>query len=263
MMSEIRFINSDLSQRYKPEAFRAERPFPWTSFSRFLTPEGFDALCRDFPDLRFFEKHENIPKPYNQRPHNRYYLAYEDSIYHPHENPEEGVIRHSELPSAWQEFLRELEGEEYRRFLQSFLDVSEFQIRYAWHIGVDGSEVSPHCDAKNKIATHIFYFNTSDDWRIEWGGETLILCGKRTPALNPDFTDFDRAIPVSFLDNSSYLFKNAPDAWHGVRKLSTPEGKYRKLFNVILTEKPRPAARILKNYVQPLFARLSNSIRRT
>lgn len=268
LMSKIRFIDPESIGRCDAPAFHAQQPFPWVSLSRFLTEEGFGALHRDFPDIRFFERHENLPKPYGQRPHNRYYLAYEESIYHPHESPAQGVVRHHDLPLTWQRFLEELEGEEYRRFLQSLLGISQFEVRYAWHIGVTGSEVSPHRDAENKLATHIFYFNTSDDWSMAWGGETLVLCGKRTPTMNPDFDDFDRVIPVPCLDNRSFLFKNGPGAWHGVRAIRCPAGRYRRLFNVILTQRPGLVARVfrtrlLRSYAQPFFSRLSNRIRRS
>jgi hypothetical protein len=238
-MSEIHFINSELISSFDPRVFRDQQPFPWVSFDKFLTEDGFRSLHRDFPAIRLFEMHKNLYRKYGQRPHNRYYLAYEKSIYHRDDNPTQGIVQHSELSQSWQRFLEELNGVDYKRFLQALLGVSDFQIRYAWHIGVAGSEVSPHRDAKDKIATHIFYFNTEDDWLVEWGGEILVLCGNRTRAMNPEFSDFDREIPMPFLNNSSFLFRNVPTAWHGVRAINPPEGKYRRVFNVILTWKPR------------------------
>ena len=35
------------------------------------------------------------------------------------------------------------------------------------------------------------------------------------------------------MDNDSFLFKNPPCACHGTQALTCPEGKYRRLFNVI------------------------------
>ena len=49
----------------------------------------------------------------------------------------------------------------------------------------------------------------------------------------PDFDDFTVSIPVKNIDNHSFLFKNAGESWHGVKALTSPEGKFRKLFNVI------------------------------
>ena len=44
-----------------------------------------------------------------------------------------------------------------------------------WHYTPNGCSVSPHCDAKRKLGSHIFYLNTDKDWQADWGGETLIL----------------------------------------------------------------------------------------
>jgi hypothetical protein len=84
-----------------------------------------------------------------------------------------------------------------------------------------------------KIGTHILYFNTSSDWKPAWGGQTLVLAGKTTEALNPDFTDFQSYQAAQITDNHSFLFKNTPDAWHGVTALTSPPGNYRRLFNII------------------------------
>jgi hypothetical protein len=256
-MSETTIINSKLISGFEPRAFSEQKPFPWTSFSQFLTEEGFQLLYRDFPEIRFFEKHENLPRRYNQRPHNRYYLAYEKSVYNRNRYAAEGVIRRLVLSPVGQRFIDELNGEHYRRFLQSLLGVSDFTLQFAWHIGTAGSEVSPHLDIKTKLATHIFYFNTDEDWSLEWGGETLVLCGKRTRAMNPDFCDFETAIPIPVLQNRSFLFKNRPNAWHGVRTIRAPEDKRRQLFNVIVMQRPSFITKVWRRHVYAFMARWS------
>ena len=114
----------------------------------------------------------------------------------------------------------ELESsEEYHGFVRRALGVPAFSTRYAWHVGSHGSEVSPHVDAANKLGTHILYFNTSDEWNPEWGGATLVLGGKQTEAMNPDFADFETRDEARIMDNHSFLFKNTPNAWHGATAL--------------------------------------------
>ena len=56
------------------------------------------------------------------------------------------------------------------------------------------------------------------------------------------------------VDNYSFLFKNAVDSWHGVRALTCPPGKFRKLFNVIyeFPEIPEPLNKVYLN--SPLTA---------
>src|SRR5205814_1904561 len=164
---------------------------------------GFQTLYQDFPALEWFEKHENLPRRYNSRPHNRYLLSYEKSIYHT--DCTQGVIKHGQLAHSWQIFIKELQSSEYRNFIKKSLGVTYFNFRLEWHIGVTDSEVSPHCDAKSKLGTHIFYFNNSKDWSMEWGGATIVLGNKRKPAMNPEFEDFDLRIPIQFLDNQSFF----------------------------------------------------------
>ncbi|WP_414552545.1 hypothetical protein [Anabaena sp. CCY 0017] len=209
--------------------------FKWYNFKTFLTQEGFQRLLLDFPSIKWFEKHEGIERRYGQKPHDRYYLAYEESIHHPQENsPNRGIVKHTNLPKSWQMFLEELEtSTDYKEFIKYIIKAPFFSTRYDWHIGVNNSEVSPHLDAPAKIATHIFYFNTSEDWNLSWGGETLMLEGKLNDNMNPDFSDFIKTRPVNILNNHSLLIKNTPDAWHGVKPLICPNDKYRKLFNVI------------------------------
>ena len=228
------FIDYKYLQSFNQKEFVENQPFSWYNFGNFLIPEAFQQLLQNFPTLELFERHEGLERVYGQRPHDRYYLAYETSIYHQLEHKNKGIISYKNLPLSWQMFVKELETSKiYHNFIKSLFEVSDFKIRYAWHMGVTNSEVSPHKDAEQKIGTHIFYFNTSDDWETAWGGSTLVLGNKLKNVMNPDFKDFTRAIPTQFTNNHSFLFKNAPNAWHGVKPLTCPEGKYRRLFNVI------------------------------
>lgn len=232
------FLDYDELARLSMDAFLSTSPFPWHNFDRVLTPEGFRALNDDFPPLSLFERHEGVERPHGQRPQNRYYLGYEGSIYHEEDGSSEGIARKADLAPSWQRFLDELLGDTYQSFLRSALSGQEFLLRCTWHLGFAGSEVCPHVDAKDKLATHIFYFNPVEQWDASWGGSTLVLKDKATEALNPDFDDFGAFEPVMTLGNASFFFRNTPDAWHGVRPLACPDGAYRKLFNVVC-ESPR------------------------
>jgi hypothetical protein len=226
------FIDYKVLRAFDVDGFKSRAPFPWENLKGFLTREGFRALYDNFPPIEQFEYHSNIRRDHNQRPHNRHYLAYENSIYH--KKADSGVVRNHQLPEAWQRFMDELESsDEYQGFARRALGVSAFTTRYAWHVGSQGSEVSPHLDAANKLGTHILYFNTSDEWKPEWGGATLVLGGRQTEAMNPDFADFETRTEARIVDNHSFLFKNTPTAWHGVSALTSPPGSYRRLFNII------------------------------
>lgn len=227
-------IDHSVLDAIKLRDFEAAAPFPHCNLRNLLTEDGHRALIATFPSLSTFTRHEGIPRLHGQRPHDRYYLALDRSHY-----GTGGVIRRRALAPPWQAFLRELEGPSYRRFLAEMLGSAEFEVRYAWHLGVAGSEVSPHEDSDTKLGTHLFYFNTPEDWQPEWQGSTLLLAGKRSTRMNPDFEDFNTVTETEFLGNRSVLFKNVPGAWHGVRKLRCPEDRHRRLFNVIC-ERPAP-----------------------
>ncbi|PJD95254.1 MAG: hypothetical protein CK425_09060 [Parachlamydia sp.] len=233
----MELINDSVIQSFPLDAFNKRWPFPWHNFHEFLTPEGFSQLYAEFPSLEFFEYHENLSRGSGQRPHNRYYLAYQKSIYKK-DDQMGGIVTSEALTPSWQQFIHELEtNKNYQDLMHRILGNQPFEMRYAWHAGMSTNEVSPHCDNISKIATHIFYFNTSEDWNMEWGGALIVLGDKLTPVQNPDFKDFMTSTPIKILDNHSFLFKNTPNAWHGVKALKSPEGKYRRLFNVIFEAK--------------------------
>ncbi|MGI4815757.1 MAG: 2OG-Fe(II) oxygenase [Janthinobacterium lividum] len=219
-----------------PATFTDRSPFPWSAFGDLLKPGAFRTLLDAFPSVELFEMHRGLERAHGQRSHDRFYLAYEQSIYERADRaPQEGVVGHDALPPAWQAFIDELNSSPaYREFTEKLLGVGPMSARFAWHMGVTGSEVSPHRDSVDKIGTHIFYFNTADDWQPEWGGSIVVLGGKRIAANNPDMSDFETAVDLDIRDNRSFLFKNTPDAWHGVEPLTCPSGSYRRLFNVIL-----------------------------
>lgn len=210
----------------------------WAEIAGFLPEDVFKALNDNYPDINKFEKHAGIERVHGQRPHDRYYLAYESSIYGSDKDAE-GLISQQDLPEVWQDFIEMLSSDEdYLAFVRETLQVDDFDIRFAWHMAFDGCEVSPHLDARQKYGTHLFYFNTDANWQPDWGGGTVLLAGKKTKAMNPDFFEFERKLVESeIINNKSFIFQNSPQAWHGVKKISAPEGKYRRLFTVVFDKK--------------------------
>jgi hypothetical protein len=115
------------------------------------------------------------------------------------------------------------------------LGLHSFLLTFEWHYAWQGCSVSPHCDAARKIATHLFYFNVDEDWDPSWGGQTLILADDdrkfRTHSA-PDFDQLRVAASSQPSGNNSLLFQRTPHSWHGVRTLTCPVGKTRRLFKV-------------------------------
>lgn len=220
-------------------AFRGNRPSPWLELPQLLDDRAFEDLRRSFPERRLFELQKNIRRPGRQRPHDRFYLSFE---HRPHQirakrdSADQGVVQYDDLSAPWQRFLDELRGPTYGAFLTRLFGV-EPDLRFAWHISFRGSEVSPHLDSKRKLGTHIFYFNHPEDWKEEWGGQTLMLVDKKTPRPNPDFSDFGEMMTPAMLGNRSMLFQRTDDSWHGVERLTCPENAYRRTFHVIASER--------------------------
>lgn len=110
---------------------------------------------------------------------------------------------------------------------------------------------------RRKSARTSFYFNDPSTWDASWGGSTLVLCDRTTEAMDPDFDDLGSAVPVQTLGNHSFLFRNEPDGWHGVKPVQCPEGAYRRLFNVIFVVTPQSPTMV--NRVRGKLRRLVKS----
>ena len=218
-----------------------KKPFPWIDLPRLLREKAFARLCEEFPSAELFEVHQGLERIDGQRPHDRLYLAYEESIYRKGRRRDRGVITHKDLSSGWAQFIEELTRSSYLQFIKNFL--GDVKVRYAWHRGFQGSEVSPHRDGSDKLGSHIFYFNTRSDWNPAWGGETLILSGKSAANESPAFGDFSASESIQCFGNHSFLFQNRPDAWHGVQAIGCPEGTHRKLFQIVFERPEQIGAR--------------------
>jgi 2OG-Fe(II) oxygenase superfamily len=216
------------------------KTFPWFSIKGVLTQEGFNALHRDFPPVELFHYHENIVrKTTEQRPHNRFYAAFGSSEYSRFvDETGKGLIQYPDLEKSWQEFIIELrDNRAYHKMVYRLLGTQNFGFHLVWHISIQGNEVSPHVDTKRKLGTHLLYFNTSEDWNPDWGGEFLVLDDLQKLVENPEFEDFKTVTTIPIVNNRSLIFKNTWNAWHGVRPLKCPEGKCRRLANIVIYPK--------------------------
>ncbi|HTV81680.1 MAG TPA: 2OG-Fe(II) oxygenase [Acidobacteriaceae bacterium] len=200
-------------------SFRARHPYPWSSLENSLTPEGYEALRQTMPDTAQADKQVGKKRGYGQAPHDRFLLHYRPGV---------------EIAQPWKEFLAELQGPVYQDFLRRMLGPHNFIPTFEWYYAWQGCAVSPHCDATRKLATHIFYFNTEQDWKASWGGQILILDSERRFAAHsaPQFDDLKIAAALEPRGNGSLLFQRTPHSWHGVRPLQCPEGSLRRLFIV-------------------------------
>lgn len=221
--TKLQYLNPAVLDAIDPAKFDAQQPFPWINPQSFIQDEKFRELLDAIPDVSRFRAFFGKQRKHGQASHDRYTLDYEDGM---------------QLAPAWQQLVDELRGESYRKFVCSMLKVSHVRFRFHWHFTPNGGEVSPHCDSKGKIGSQIFYLNTEDDWRWDWGGETVVLDdgGKIEPDNAPAFEDFVAEYPAQTRDNRSLIFGRRGNSWHGVRRINCPENHYRKVFIVVFEE---------------------------
>lgn len=232
----MKYLDFDRLAALDAAAFLNARPYPWVNPEGLLTDEGYERLRETLPPISMFTPMFGVKRSHGQQPHDRYALEYEDGL---------------EIAEPWHAFVEELQSDAYMRFLERMFGRGRMQLNFHWHYTPNGCSVSPHCDATRKIGSHIFYFNTAQDWRPEWGGETVVLDdgGRFKTRSAPAFEDFDLAISGEALGNRSLLFKRQGNSWHGVREISCPEGAYRKVFIVVINDR-------LKAFRRRVIARL-------
>jgi hypothetical protein len=234
--SRLTYLDEDRLEAADAHAFRTARPYPWCNPAGLLTEEGFGRLREAMPEPSKFRRFFGVRRSHGQQSHDRLVLEYDDDL---------------DVADPWHEFVRELNGPVYRRFLYRMLGHGHFRLQFHWHYTPDRCSVSPHCDARHKLGSHIFYLNTADDWDPAWGGETLILDdGGRLPRRSaPRFEDFDRVISAEAIGNRSLLFVRGQSSWHGVREIRCPENAFRKVFIVVINDR-------LRHYNHVLWTRL-------
>jgi len=226
------YLNTEMIRSIDPETFRNQQPYPWVNPQGLLTRQGFEELLANMPDIAMFNTFFDKQRKYGQESHNRYVLEYKDGL---------------DLPRPWQTFVDELRDRLYRDFIKSLLGYKHVRFRFHWHYTPNGCTVSPHCDSRGKLGSHLFYMNSTSDWDPAWGGQTLILNdnGRFKTDSSPAFDDFDDEIAAETMDNRSLIFGRKGNSWHGVRDIRCAEGAYRKVFLVVFQD-VNPRKQLLK-----------------
>jgi len=215
------YLDFERLEQLDPAEYQSRKPYPWVNPEGLLTDEGFRSLHETLPDVSIFEKSFGKARRGGQKSHDRFTLEYKDGV---------------ALSRPWQGFLEELRSDRYRDALRRLLGVHALRLSFHWHYAPSGCSVSPHCDAPRKLGSHIFYFNTADDWDPSWGGETVVLDdgGRFDRDSAPEFEDFDSAESSQSIGNWSLIFSRRGNSWHGVRPVQCPEGAMRKVFIVVI-----------------------------
>ena len=221
MSNALNILDQQQFRAIATDTFRKAEPYPWLNPEGLLTSQAFDLLRANMPPLDMMKASFGRKRAHGQKPHDRYALEYQENL---------------DVHPAWHQFVAELNGPVYQDWLARLFATHRFRLTYHWHYAPRGASVSPHCDAKRKLGSHIFYFNTPDEWDREWGGETVVLDdhGRFSRASAPEFEDFDRAWTADAMGNRSLLFQRQGNSWHGVKTLNCPEDRLRKVFIVVV-----------------------------
>ena len=221
----MEYLDTGVLDGLDAERFREQTPYPWINPEGVLRQEALCALRENLPGIETFQTRIGETRRYGQKPHDRFALEYAEGL---------------PLPSPWQEFVDELRDGPYRSLLCRLTGKPDMALRFHWHWATAGDSVSPHCDARRKLGSHVFYLNRETEWDPKWGGETLVLDddGRLSRNSSPGFEDFSEIIHARATGNRSLLFTRRGNSWHGVSEIRCPAGHFRKVFIVVL-EKPR------------------------
>jgi len=206
--------------------FLGSKPYPWAGYQDVLRDDGFRRLTAEMPDPKLFKAEFGKVRGYGQESHNRYALQYRPTL-------------DDALPKPWRDFLGELHSARYEAFLRQSYGLGpreKIVLSMHWHHAPSGGSVSPHTDASRKVGSHIFYFNTPDDWDPAWGGQTVVLDDERRLRAHaaPGFDSLREVAASEILGNQSFMFKRTEHSWHAVRPITCPPGRLRKVFIVVV-----------------------------
>jgi hypothetical protein len=217
----MKYLNIEKLRNLDRKEFLAIKPYPYYNSEGVLTTSGFQELLDNMPPLDMFEQKFGYERRAGQAPHDRYSLEYE---------------RGMPVPGPWQEFIGELCSDDYRKEIARLLGANRIEFRFHWHYTPSGRDVSPHCDARREHGSHLFYFNSEEDWDPAWGGATLVLDdgGRLSYDSAPDYDEFDAIYECESIGNYSSLMLRTDHAWHAVRAIQCPEGRLRRIFIVVV-----------------------------
>jgi hypothetical protein len=191
----------------------------------------FAELQRDWPSEDLF-KDDGFTKPrhHGQRPHLRKLMCY--SITGQSKYFDKYMVKLSDLPESWASFTDHImTGNDYRQFIKDCFKIKDFHIRCDWHLTCNGRDVSPHVDSPGKEGSHLMYF-MPEGWTDEMGGQTAFYKDKLVLQDNPESKDFGSKVSYPNVGNTSLLFKNSVNGWHGVYEVNSDLN--RQIFNVVI-----------------------------
>lgn len=229
-----KLIDYAVLKKFDIDLFIRKNPFPYGEINGLLLKDKFEKLREELPHKKLFSEQKGNHRRYGQKSHDRLSLDFNSA---------------TPVSKTWKNLVDEIETGKYREFINRVLGTDKFHFKYHWHYTESAASVSPHCDAEWKLGSHIFYFNSHQNWDPIWGGQTVILDdnGEKNFRSAPDFNDFKRQIEIPCIGNHSLLFKRTNHSWHGVRRINCPENKLRRVF--IIEFRQNKISNIIRNWI--------------
>ena len=206
---------------------------PHLHIKQFINNEDYETLLEQYPDDSLFKDEIPESRKHGQRPHCRRLMVVKTGKESPYFDPYIKSI--NDLPFVWQTLLAELKSKDYKEFMCDLLKIKDFRIRFDFHRTQSGLDVSPHVDSIGKYASHLLYFMPKG-WKEEYGGSTIFYRGRKVNKMNPEPTDFEESKSYPTSGNTSLIFKNVPEGWHGITEVKT-DNIDRQICNVLILKK--------------------------
>lgn len=188
-------------------------PFHWAFIDRLFTPENAASLAATFPGDKFKRvSGYDGEKGYEYMSRSLVHMGADTASYP------------GGLSTAWRELAADLISPAYRAAMAKLTgrDLPSMLMEVnVIHYG-PGAWLGPHLDLKEKIATHVFYFN--DFWDPRDGG-CLGILRSSNPA--------DKAAEINPIVGTSVLIVRSDKSWHTVSRVVNGCRVSRRSMNVI------------------------------
>jgi len=196
------------------------KPYEWTAIDKLFVPADAKALAASYPCDKFKSvKGYDGEKSYEYEARALIHLG------------TASVAFLEGLSESWRRLASDLLSPSYRDAMSRLTgrDLSTAPMEaYVCHFGAD-AWLGPHLDLKDKVLTHVFYFNK--EWDDADGGCLKIL--------NSSKIDDEVATISPIVGNSSVIVRS-DKSWHAVSKVVKNSPQSRRSMNVIFY---RPGAK--------------------
>lgn len=173
-----------------------DQPYRWAFTDRLYAPADAAALAKSFP-----------------RDHFKHLADYGGEKDFEYESREligmgaSGISNEASLSDAWRALANDLLSSEYRSAMSALIgvDLGEAPLEVNVFHYPPGGSLGPHPDLRDKIVTHVLYFNES--WNDADGGCLTILRSSNAG---------DVVSTISPIVGNSAILVRSDDSWHAV-----------------------------------------------